>query len=147
MTSCFTLTKRLRRKSFRCFVLHTYIFGWYIYKMTMQIHVLKIVICLIFCRKSQLSSYDFWEVYRQAQCRLQLSMATSKDKHWWSFTCFVWQYGCWKNVLGSMMQRISKDAGLSCVYTNHCIRATCITMLVNVATSLNTLLVFLNINQ
>ncbi|XP_065927617.1 uncharacterized protein KIAA1958-like [Magallana gigas] len=34
-----------------------------------------------------------------------------------------------KNVLGSMMQRISKDAGLTCVYTNHCIRATCITML------------------
>lgn len=34
-----------------------------------------------------------------------------------------------ENVLGSMMQRISKDAGLSCVYTNHCVRATCITML------------------
>ncbi|XP_048764458.2 uncharacterized protein LOC125672286 [Ostrea edulis] len=34
-----------------------------------------------------------------------------------------------KNTLGSMMQRISKDAGLSFIYSNHCIRATCITML------------------
>ena len=34
-----------------------------------------------------------------------------------------------KNTLGSMMQRISKDAGLSQIYTNHCIRATVITSL------------------
>ena len=34
-----------------------------------------------------------------------------------------------KNTIGSMMQCISKDAGLSTTYTNHCIRATAITSL------------------
>jgi hypothetical protein len=34
-----------------------------------------------------------------------------------------------KNSLGGMMAAISKDAGLSAIYTNHCIRATCITLL------------------
>lgn len=34
-----------------------------------------------------------------------------------------------KNILGQMMQRISKDADLSQVYSNHCITATCITLL------------------
>ena len=43
---------------------------------------------------------------------------------------------CWydaaplgKNTVGTMMQRISKDAALSKTYTNHCIRATVITNL------------------
>lgn len=34
-----------------------------------------------------------------------------------------------KNSLGSMMSTISKDCNLSVKYTNHCIRATCITLL------------------
>ena len=34
-----------------------------------------------------------------------------------------------KNPLGSMMSSISKDAGLSVIYTNHCVRATCIKIL------------------
>ena len=34
-----------------------------------------------------------------------------------------------KNKLGNMMVRISKDAGLSKIYTNHCLRATCISIL------------------
>ncbi|XP_048767947.2 uncharacterized protein LOC125674728 [Ostrea edulis] len=34
-----------------------------------------------------------------------------------------------KNSLGQMMQNISKQADLSKVYSNHCIRATCITLL------------------
>lgn len=33
------------------------------------------------------------------------------------------------NTLGKMMSKISEDAGLSQTYTNHCIRATCITAL------------------
>lgn len=36
-----------------------------------------------------------------------------------------------KNKLGSMMTDISKAAKLSMVYTNHCIRATCVTQLFN----------------
>ena len=35
----------------------------------------------------------------------------------------------WKNTLGNMMVTISKKAGLSKLYTNHCIRATCIRIL------------------
>ena len=34
-----------------------------------------------------------------------------------------------KNTVGTMMQRISKETGLSKIYTNHCIRATVITSL------------------
>ena len=34
-----------------------------------------------------------------------------------------------KNSLGHMMQNMSKDACLSKIYSNHCIRATCITLL------------------
>jgi site-specific recombinase XerD len=34
-----------------------------------------------------------------------------------------------KNTLGNMMQNISKEANLSNIYTNHCIRATCISVL------------------
>lgn len=34
-----------------------------------------------------------------------------------------------KNTLGNMMQKISKEANLSKMYTNHCIRATCISVL------------------
>ena len=34
-----------------------------------------------------------------------------------------------KNTLGNMMATISKKAGLSKLYTNHCVRATCITIL------------------
>lgn len=34
-----------------------------------------------------------------------------------------------KNGLGVMMKNISKDAGLSCIYTNHCIRVTTISNL------------------
>lgn len=34
-----------------------------------------------------------------------------------------------KNTLGNMMARLSKSAGLSKIYTNHCLRATCIAIL------------------
>lgn len=34
-----------------------------------------------------------------------------------------------KNILGQMMQRISKDADCSQVYSNHLIRTTCIRLL------------------
>lgn len=34
-----------------------------------------------------------------------------------------------KNTLGNMMQKISQEANLSKMYTNHCIRATCISVL------------------
>jgi hypothetical protein len=34
-----------------------------------------------------------------------------------------------KNSLGGMMAAIIKDFGLSAINTNHCIRATCITLL------------------
>ena len=47
-------------------------------------------------------------------------------------------YGPWYDAqvigiktLSSMMKTISSDAGLSQIYTNHCIRATCITTLDN----------------
>ena len=33
------------------------------------------------------------------------------------------------NYLGKMMKNISKDAPLSVAYTNHCVRATCVTLL------------------
>lgn len=36
-----------------------------------------------------------------------------------------------KNMLASMMKTISEDARLSFVYTNHCLRATCVTQLHN----------------
>jgi len=36
-----------------------------------------------------------------------------------------------KNMLASMMKTISADAELSSVYTNHCLRATCVTQLHN----------------
>ncbi|XP_069139051.1 uncharacterized protein [Argopecten irradians] len=43
----------------------------------------------------------------------------------------VWYDNCavGKNTLNNFMSRLSKDAGLSVKYTNHCIRATCITTL------------------
>ena len=43
----------------------------------------------------------------------------------------VWYDNCavGKNTLNNFMAELSKDAGLSAKYTNHCIRATCITAL------------------
>lgn len=43
----------------------------------------------------------------------------------------VWYENCpvGKNTLNNFMAVLSKDAGLSSKYTNHCIRATCITAL------------------
>ena len=34
-----------------------------------------------------------------------------------------------KNTIAEMMKRISQKAGLANTYTNHCVRATCITRL------------------
>ena len=36
-----------------------------------------------------------------------------------------------KNTLGSMMKTVSTNANLSRLYTNHCVRATCVTQLAN----------------
>ena len=48
------------------------------------------------------------------------------DKFWYAQKQVVG-----KNMLASMMKTISADAGLSSVYTNHCLRATCVTQLHN----------------
>ena len=48
------------------------------------------------------------------------------DKYWYSGKQVLG-----KNKLGSMMNTISVDAKLSIIYTNHCVRATCVTQLAN----------------
>ena len=40
-----------------------------------------------------------------------------------------WSEGSWKNTLGEMMKNISRSAGFSRVYANHCVRVTVVTEL------------------
>lgn len=47
----------------------------------------------------------------------------SNDKHWYDNMVIG------EKKLAAMMKTISKEAGLACIYTNHCIRATAITIL------------------
>lgn len=52
----------------------------------------------------------------------------------WNFSNKYWYSAkqvLGKNKLANMMSKISTDANLSCVFTNHCIRATCVTQLTN----------------
>lgn len=55
----------------------------------------------------------------------------AKDKYNSQSTVWYDNSPLGKNTLGQMMQNISGTAGLSFMYTNHCIRATCITLLDN----------------
>ena len=62
------------------------------------------------------------------QCRFKIS---TTDETWYK------NEPLGVNTLGQMMKTISKSAGLSKLYTNHCVRATTITVLLNAGVDTN----------